>query len=182
MGDIMLIVNGKDQADVYTDVKHIEGHIHRQSRTYGKSADQSGTNWATEDRLTTFQAISGNGVYGADANDEAKIFGTTDTPVITGQVKFDLAEAMIVSVSESTTYILRFVWGTGTMAAAITAGQYSTVTVLFDSANPQLSAGIPIAIGVKDLDVGTKVWCQAKNATDNATIDFYITGVHGYDV
>jgi len=162
-----------------TVIEAIEDHLHRRNRTFGKSSDQSGNNWATEDRLVPFQAISGNGVYGADADDEAKVFGTDDTPLITGENKFDPGMILLEDVSVDTTYILRLIWGSGTMADAITAGQYSTIPVMFDSTNPQLSAGIPFLIGIPQITVGMKLWIQAKNATDNATADFYLVA-HGY--
>jgi hypothetical protein len=66
------------------------------------------------------------------------------------------------------------------MTDAITAGQYSTLMVKFDTANPQLSAGIPIATNSPKIAIDAKVWIQCKNATDNATVDFFITGAHGY--
>lgn len=75
--------------------------------------------------------------------------------------------------------MIRIIWGTGTMADAITAGQYSVVMVKFDSLNPELSAGIPIELRTEEIDVGTKMWAQAWNVTNNATIDFYL-GVHEY--
>lgn len=160
------------------EAKEAEHHLHSPGYWFGKSADQSGSDWAA-DTLTSFQAISGNGVYGADANDEAKILGSSDTPFLTGSQKFDLHRILVKGVSAGTPYKLRIVWGTGTMAAAITALQYAETMVQFDSANPQLSAGIPIEIQMPRLAVGTQVWIQAKNATDNATIDFFI-GLHEY--
>lgn len=165
---------------IFTEVEYLDHHFHRKARSYGKSADQSGNDWALEDSLTSFRAISGNAAYGSDANDEAKIFGTDDTPLISGQTKFDIGGLLIVGVSNDDPFILRFVYGTGTMADAITAGQYTTLMVKFDTTNPQLSAGIPIPVGCPKITNGNKVWCQTKNGTDNATIDFFITEAHGY--
>jgi hypothetical protein len=158
---------------------YIEDHIHRKSRVFGKSADQSGNNWATEDRLTPFRAISGNGDYGADANDEAKVFGSSDIP-ISGQTKFDPGEITVVGVNSDTEYIIRMVWGIGTMADAITAGQYSSKVVKFDSINPNVTSNVIIKIGTPRLAAGTKVWLQCKNATNNAYVDFYLDA-HGYN-
>lgn len=165
---------------ILSGINYIEIHVHRKNRSYGKSADQSGNDWALEDSLTSFRAISGNSAYGSDANDEAKIFGTDDTPLISGQTCFDIGGLLIVGVSNDDPFILRIVWGTGTMADAITAGQYSTLMVKFDTTNPQLSAGIPIATYSPKIANGNKVWIQTKNGTNNATIDFFITEAHGY--
>lgn len=166
--------------DTNSETNYTEHHHHRKNRSYGKSADQSGNDWALEDSLTAFQAISGNTAYGADVNDEAKIFGTEDTPLIAGQTLFDIGGILVVGVSNDDPYILRIVWGTGTMGDAITAGQYSTIMVKFDSANPTVSAGIPFMTSSPKITVGDKVWIQCKNGTDNATIDFFITEAHGY--
>lgn len=157
----------------------VEEHLHSQEWWFGISTDQSGDNWAA-DRLVPFQAISGNGDYGGDANDEAKVIGADDTPVGAGMTLFDMHRILIDAVSQGTVYKLRVVWGDGTMSEAILAGQYSESQFLFDSVNPQLSAGIPVDIRLPRLDVGTKVWVQCKNATDNATIDFYV-GLHEYE-
>lgn len=163
----------------YKKILFAEDHIHRYERWYGKSADQSGNDWALEDSLTPFRAISGNGAYGSDANDEAKVFGTEDTPLLIGQSYFDPHRILVVGVSNDDPYIIRFVWGTGTMAAAISAQQYSTTMIKFDSTNPQLSAGIPLDVGIVEIAIGNKLWVQVKNGTDNATFDFFI-GAHGY--
>lgn len=160
-------------------IAEIARHFHGPERWFGKSADQSEDDWAA-DTLTPFRAISGDGDYGADANDEAKVLGEDDTPVQAGRVYFDMHRVLVVGVSVNTEYKLRFIWGTGTMAAAITAGQYTEVLVKFDATNPQQSAGIPFDLRIRRLAAGTQVWCQAKNATDNATIDFYI-GLHEYE-
>lgn len=162
------------------EVYHTEEHIHNREIWFGKSADQSGNNWGTVAGLTAFQAISGNGDFGSDADDEAKVLGTDDTPVATGKTLFDLHRILVVTQDQSTQYILRFVWGTGTMADAITAGQYSLVAVIADSALEHIAGGAPFDIMMPQIATGTKLWVQAKNATDNATIDFLV-GLHEYD-
>lgn len=164
---------------IYSKSRSAEGHVHNASRTFGKSADQSGNNWATEDRLTPFVAISGNGDYGSDANDEAKIFGSDDTPFITGQLYFDPGEIIVTNVSNDNVFVIRMAWGTGTLTEAIAAGQYSTKPAKFDSVNPQLTANTTVKIGTPKLPVNTKVWVQVKNNTDNASINFLVDS-HGY--
>lgn len=155
-----------------------EHHHHSREYWFGISADQSGNDWGA-DRLVAYQAISGNNGYGANLNDEAKILGTDDSPIRTGGQFIDVHRILVVGVSENTEYKLRMVWGTGTLAAAIAANQVSTVMVKFDSVNPQLSAGVPVDVGMLPVATGNKVWIQAWNVTDNATIDFYV-GVHEY--
>lgn len=160
-------------------VNEIERHIHSRGRWCGISGDQSGNDWCA-DTLSPFQAISGANAYGSDANDEAKVLGTADTPIISGSAKFDLHRFLIVDVSADTPYKLRLVYGAGTMADAITALQYTEVMVMSDVTNPQRSSGTPFTLQVGRLDAGTKVWVQAWNVTDNATIDFLIE-IHEYE-
>ena len=164
---------------ILQEVETIEQHFHAKSRVFGISSDQSGNNWATENRLTPFTVISGNGDFGTDENDEAKVFGTDDTPFIPGQTHFDPGTLTVSNVSNDNMYIIRIIWGTGTMADAISAGQYSARIFKFDTTNPQLTANELIIIGTPALRVGIKIWVQVKNTTDNATLNFFIDA-HGY--
>ncbi|MCK5613884.1 hypothetical protein KAR91_69115 [Candidatus Pacearchaeota archaeon] len=157
---------------------HTDHHFHSKEYWFGISANQAGNDWGAE-RLVAYQAISGNNAYGSDPNDEAKVLGTDDTPIQTGGQEFDLHRLLVVGVSVNTEYRLRIVWGTGTMADAIAANQMSVLMVKFDSVNPQLSAGIPVEVRMPEIPTDNKVWIQAWNVTNNATIDFYV-GVHEY--
>lgn len=156
----------------------IEKHFHNRERWLGISGDQSGNNWAI-DTLSEFQAISGNNAYGTDANDEAKVLGSDDTPVIGGMVKFDFRQIFIAGVSEDSKYKLQIIYGTGTMADAITAGQYTEEMVSSDKTNPQQSAGMAVDMRIPRQDAGTKIWVRAWNTVDNATINFMV-GIHEY--
>lgn len=170
---------GERLQQIYTGTTEHDEHFHNREIWFGISGDQSGNDWAA-DTLNVFQAISGNGIYGADANDEAKVLGTDDTPIISGQTRFDIRRLLLHDTSVDTVWKLRVVYGSDTLANNITAGQFTEMMVLFDSVNPQQSAGIPIDIIIPRLVAGTdKVWVQGRNATDNATLDFFV-GVHGY--
>lgn len=157
----------------------VEKHFHSRERWFGKKAVQTATDWA-DDTITPYQAISGAGDYGGDADDEAQVIGTDDTPAISGSVRYDVHRVFITDVSQDSIYKLRVVYGAGTMADMITAGQYSEVLIKFDATNPQQSAGIPFDIHMPRLVCGSdKVWLQAWNAADNATVDFFV-GIHEY--
>jgi hypothetical protein len=69
------------------DAHVIEEHHHSRERWLGKHASPTGTDWA-DDVLTPFVAISGSNAYGADADDEAEVLGTDDTPIISGMTLF----------------------------------------------------------------------------------------------
>jgi hypothetical protein len=163
--------------------EYIEHHLHHKVRWFGKINPQDPTHWAVamEDHLSQpYRAISGNGVYGADPGDEAQVFGTADIP-ITGMIKGDFNEILIVANSSSTVYLSRLVWGTGTLANAVIAGQYSEFAFFRGNADNVRKVmtitceKIPITIG----GLPVQIWIQTQNATNNATIDFFL-GVHGY--
>lgn len=162
--------------EVRIDAAYLDNHFHTLARWFGKSADQSGNNWATEGSLTPFQAISGNGAFGSDPNDEAKVIGSLDTPVRTGCVTFDPHQIAIVDASSTSVYVVRFVVGISDMATALAAGQYSDTYVMRESVTGRALSRDKRIIACP---VGTKVWVQVKNATDNATLDFFL-GIHEY--
>lgn len=160
-------------------VEELEKHFHGRERWFGKLAVQTATDWADNNIATPYQAISGNNTYGAGASDAAQVIGTADTPAITLMTKFDVHRIMIIDASETTTYKLRLVYGTGTKADAIAAGQYSTFMVRIDPAKGD-DSGTPIDVMMPRGTAGsTQVWLECWNATDDATIDFYV-GWHEY--
>lgn len=152
-------------------------HVHNRERWRGILTPQTATNWAS-DVLTPFQAISGAGAYGADPGDEAQVLGAADTPLIAGKTIFDLRQLFITDLSAATPYKLRIAWGTGTLANAIAAGQF-TEQIVAEFAGGPFASGGPIDVLTPRLAAGTQVWVQAWNATDNATLDFLV-GVHEY--
>ena len=169
---------GKNNSLAYR-VHEIERHFHNKERWLGKKGTQTATDWA-DNVLTPFVAISGSDTYGADTDDEALVLGIDNTPVDSGNVKFDVHRLLIVDVDHDTPYKIRIIYGSGTMAEAITAKQYSEVMMQFDSTNPQLSAGIPVEVMMRRVTSGVdKIWAQAWNATDDSEIDFLI-GLHEY--
>lgn len=159
-------------------VHEIEKHFHNVERWYGKLAVQTATDWA-DNTLTPFVAISGNNTYGTDANDEAKVFGTADTPGIAGNVKFDVHRIFISAASVAGLWKLQLIYGTGTMADAIAAGQFSTFMVR--TSTPTATQDVPADVMMPRGTCGaTQIWLRAWNATDNATISFFV-GVHEYE-
>ncbi len=171
---------GEEIATVDAEVEVIEQHLHNREHFFGKSADQSGNNWGG-DTLTAYRAISGNGVYGADANDEAKVIGSTDTPIEPGHATFDFREICVIALSSDTVYKIRIVWGMGTMADAIMAKQYSEDMLVTSTDKANKFGGAPFEVRMPILADGTRVWIQTRNATDNATMDFFV-GFHEYTV
>lgn len=173
-----VLPNAGALTDIAEDIEYAEEHVHHKNRWYGKKASQSSTLWGVS--LSTglsliYRAISGAGVYGADANDEAQVLGSGDVVDATW-VQLDINEILITANSSSTLYLNRIVWGSGTLADAVTAGQYSEFP--YSRANSDTTR-IVRNINTPLIAAGTKIWLQTMNATDNATIDF-VVGIHGY--
>ncbi len=163
---------------LFQEVQYTEEHVHNRSRCFGKSGDQSGTDWAVEADLTPFRAISGNNDFGGDANDEALLMGTSDTPVIPGKTKFDPGRIIVIATSSTTPWVLRLIYGSGTIGDAEAAGQYSCRNFIKES-NAGWTGKLEISLPLLTCGVD-KLWLKAKNATDNATIDFLLDE-HEYD-
>ncbi len=172
-----------DASATHRDAEYIEDHFHNKVRWYTKKNPQGANDWCTtlDGHLGQFyRCISGNGTWGADPNDEALLFGTDDVlaELGTGLIYGDMDKILFVNNSSSTVYCFRVIWGTGTMAAAITAGQYTELAFLRGNADNNRKVyefkmpKVPV--------VGYKLWAQCQNATDNATLDF-IMGVHAYN-
>ena len=158
---------------ILSTVLGIDADQHNPQLWFGISADQSGNDWAA-DTLNPFQAISGLSDYGADANDEAKVVGSADTPARAGFTTFDVHTIQIGAVSVNTEYKLRLVWHSDNLTSGVAAGNTSETMLKFDATNPQQSAAIPVRVNMPAVAAGTKVWVQCKNATDNATVDLFV--------
>jgi hypothetical protein len=158
-----------ENLDVYDDSHNVE-------RWFGIKAVQTATDWA-DAVLSPFRAISGAGVYGADANDEALVIGSDDTPVQAGMRCFALRRLLVLATSVATVYKVRISWGTGTLAAAVAAGQYTEVMIISLSA---AGRHVPLDILMPAQPSGTSIWIQVANATDNATFDF-VVGLKEYN-
>jgi hypothetical protein len=140
----------------------------------GKLATQTATEWLDVTSLTPFRAISGLNDYGGDANDEALLIGSGDTSFRAGSTKRTINEILIVELSTDTPWKIRLVWGSGTLAAAIAAQQF-TCQMMQNIVSGSKAGGVPLRIEMPKIDIGVdKMWMIAKNATDNATIDILI--------
>lgn len=81
-----------------------------------------------------------------------------------------------MACSVTTAFKVRFVYGSGTMADAITAGKYSTFMEMI----PAAAKATPIEVMMPRVTCAVdQVWVQFWSETDNATFDFYV-GLHEY--
>lgn len=156
-----------------------EEHAHHICRWYGIRAPQTATEWASATTLTPYVCISGAGTWGAEANDEAKVFGTDDVLWDEDFSMGDFDEILFVANTSTTLYRFRMIWGSAaqSMADAIAAGQYSEA--LFIRGNTD-NVRIPRVMKTELIGITAQIWAQCMNATDNATLSFLV-GVHGYD-
>lgn len=159
----------------------IEHHLHNIEYWAGLNPAPTATVWATIPSIAPYRAISGNNDWGTDANDEANVLGSADTPVQAGRYRFDLHRILITTQNSITPWMLRIIWGTTTMAAAIAANQFTCFAEVTNIALGGIGGGVPAAIMMPRQAVGTQIWIQAWNATNNATIDFLV-GFHEYEV
>lgn len=164
-------------AGITSEVTYAEDHVHNKERWFGISADQSGNDWALQETLNPYRATSGDNAWGTSGTDPAKIFGTEDTPIFVGGVRGDFHRILITANSSSTPYKLRIVWGTGTNVEAVAAGQYSEFMFTKDVADKNRKI---LDIMTVKITSGSKMWIECWNATNDATIDFFV-GVHEYN-
>lgn len=179
-----------DLSETLEEAEYAEEHWHNKVRWYTKKTAQTATAWASPldgNLANVWRVISGAATWGVDGthdpatppSDEAYLFGTADTLTELGTLVYGDADKILVTANSSATlYLIRIIWGTGTMAAAIAAKQYAEF--------PYLRAVADNVRKIQDFKMpkvpvaGYKLWAQCANANDNATLDF-VLGVHGYD-
>ena len=153
-------------------VHETETHLHSRGRFWGALADPDETNAIDANVNRPFVAVSGDNTWGA----AVPLCGTADDPTV-GLAKFDAHLILVVDSEHTTPYRLRFIYGTGTSAAAIAAGQWSE-TMFMATAGP-FNSGIPAEMQMPRVDVGSKLWAQVWSATNLSEVDFS-WACHGY--
>lgn len=124
----------------------------------------------------------GNGIFQLDAGDDdwgawVQILGSSDTPVISGSIKFDLHRFLIEDTERNEVYFVQIALGSSG-AVALAAGNY-TETVIQPLSNQVGST--PTVIQNHRQDAGTKVWARCKCPGQNtATLNLYF-GIHEYE-
>lgn len=160
------------------DIENTEHHFHNTERWFGLRVPQTATLWGDTATLAPYQLTSGDNTWGA----WVQILGSGDTPTIAGRTLFDPHRLKFVAVSQNTAYRVQFAWGTGSAADALAAGQVTeSPPIVLDSVNPQTAVSGAEDVKFGQLAIGTKVWARCWNATNSATIDFFL-GEHEYPV
>ena len=155
-------------------VHEIERHFHNRERFWGATGAPDETNAIAATVSVPFVAVSGNNTWGT----AIPICGTADNPVIATDTKFDAHLVLVTDTDHATPYRMRIIYGTGTSADAITAGQWSEI--MFITATGPFSSGVPVDVKMPRVNVGSKCWAQVWNATNGSNVDFF-WGAHGYE-
>lgn len=176
------LVDAGDGSAIVGSLAHTQEHIVQlltgRSFTFGAASIPIGdTHVADIDSLTPFVATSGAGDYGSDPGDTVQIVGSLDAPFLPGAVAGHVIQIFVSDLDSESPYIFRLIWGLGSVADALTAGQFSTTMVQSATVPASAPTGEPISIMQPlTVSVGIKLWAQTKNATDNATLTFFGVG------
>lgn len=151
-------------------------HNHNVERWWGATGAPDETNAIDANLTVPFQATSGADEWGA----AIPICGASDNPVLSGMTEFDPHRLIITDMdSETDAWRIRLIYGTGTSADAIAAGQWSEVMLISRIATGAISGGVPVDFRMPQISVGTKLWAQSWNDTEDAVLSFF-WGAHGY--
>ncbi len=159
---MQVILDGQDV--ILREAKILNNHYHNKEHWYGAGG--------VEDSLTGYNIISGNGIFGA----ETEIFSSAFA--MTGKLSFDFHRISPMTISSATVYIIRIIWGMGTVADAESAGQYTAFPIISSGVGANID-GLPENIINKRINFGNTVWMKCKNNTNLATITL-LAGIHPY--
>ena len=153
-----------------------EQHFHNVSRSWGALAAPDETNAIEANVSRPFVAESGADTWGA----AIPILGTADNPVLAGMTEFDCRQILVTDLDDDTTpWRIRIIWGTGTSGDAITADQWTEEMVQSNAVPGNRAGASPALIRMPHVAVGSKLWAQAWNATDEEELSFFYQA-HGY--
>jgi len=178
-----LILNGASTVaqqstleEIEEEVEEIDQHSHNVERWWGAVAVPDETNAIDATVTVPFVAASGNDDWGT----AIPICGTADVPVLANQTTFDPHRVLVTALDDQTDpWRLRIIWGTGTSADAISAGQWSEVMAIANAVPGNRAGGAPVDIRMPPIAVGTKMWAQVWNDTNLEELEFF-WGAHGY--
>lgn len=162
--------------DVEEEVEEIEQHFHNVERWWGSNGAATETNAIAATVTAPFQATSGNDTWGTAIS----ILGTADNPVLSGQATFDCRRVLITDIDDDTTpWRMRIIWGSGTSAAAIAAGQWTEAMLIANAVPGNRAGGTPEEIRMPNIAIGLKLWAQSWNDSVGEVLSFF-WAAHGY--
>ena len=152
-------------------LQEVEDHFHNRERWLGA---QAVVGRVAGDVLATFQAVSGNNVYGA----ALQIMDVNDTPILAGSIAFDPRMVLFTAASTNTLNKLRFIFGVSNVGNAEAAGQYTEMVYEQDAG---ATTHKPVELRCPRLPSGTLMWVKLWNAANLATVNF-VFGMHEYGI
>ncbi len=160
------------------EARGTEKHIHTRERWCGIAVPQTATVWADVASLVPYIAVTGAVVFGG----AIQIIGTDDMPALTDHTRYDSHRILVTDMENVTPWIMRLIWGSGTVGDAEAAGQFSDIMIMATSPGPPIRPqGVPVDVLMPRLISGLdKLWAKVKNATNLDEIEFFI-GTHEYD-
>ncbi len=165
----MPLGNPFDDSAVLAALVDIDDHFHTRGRVFGTAAAPNGeVHVADTDSMTAFQPDAGNDTWGT----WLQVVGSSDTPIITGSLHFDIPDILITAV-ERNNVIHRIQIAHGTSgAAALALGDYSDLIY-----KPQTTQGEEtyVIFQSASISVGIKVWMRVWAAgQDTGTLDAFL--------
>ncbi len=168
---------GGDLGQRILDVAEIlELHLHNYERWFGAAAVPNAELHVADSVLTTkvpFVVDAGNDDWGA----WIQILGSSDTPAIAGNAKYDAHRINFVTheTNNSTQAVQVAVGASG--AAALSAGTYTEFPVRTGGGNTFIG---PIDVLMGLMDAGTKMWIRNwAHGVNTSTLSFFF-GIHEY--
>jgi len=161
---------------ILEEATEIDHHFHNLERWWGAVAVPDETNAIAATVTVDFAATSGDNTWGT----AIPILGTADDPTPNSQSTFDAHRVLFTSLDDDTSlWRFRIIYGYGTSAAAITAGQWTEIPTITNAVPGNRAGGTSIDVKMIVLPVGIKLWAQAWNDTNGEVISFQ-WGAHGY--
>ena len=168
-------LNGTNNSLAYR-VHEIERHLHSYERWFETAAVANGEIHVADAAgtgLGVFQIDAGNTVWGA----WLQVLGSSDTPAITGSVKFDPHKILVTAAERNVVYVVQIGFG-ASGAAALGAGAYTEV--VFIPAGGVVDSG-PVAVQSRRITVGTKTWARCICPGQNTATLNFMFGIHEYE-
>jgi len=168
----------------YLEAKAAEHHVHGKEIAFGLAGDASGTTHVAAEigksngttfTETAFTLTAGNDDFGTPV----LLLGSAETVLWpSNALEFDCHRFTPVATNaDKEWWFLRFIWGMGSSADAITAGQYTVQPIFLENVDKRSD---PIELMMEKIAVDTFLWAQIFCLGQNAkTLSIY-PSLHTY--
>lgn len=169
-------IGGSLDARILKEVEEVERHVHNYERWLGAAAVPDAELHVADSILTSktpFVIDAGDDDWGA----WLQILGSSDTPAISGNTKFDLHRLNFVDFeTNNSVHAVQVAFG-ATGAAALTAKTYTEFILRTGGGTTFVG---PIDIRVVRAEIATKAWIRNWcHGVNTSTLSFFF-GLHEY--